>query len=385
MPDLIELYRRVRAHTLSLVDGLTPEDMQAQAMPDASPAKWHLAHTSWFFEVFVLEEEAAADYRPFAADFRMLFNSYYDTVGDRPPRPHRGLLTRPALAEVLAWRAHVDEAMAVLLARRGDRLRRVVELGLAHEQQHQELMVTDQLALFARHPLQPGWRPDASPPLQPLATDWLDHGGGVVEIGHGGDGFAFDNEGPRHRVLLIPFRLQARPVAAGEFLAFINDHGYRRPHLWMSDGWDAVRREGWQAPGYWERRGDGWTVLTPSGRRPVAADEPVRHLSWYEADAYARWAGARLPSEAEWEVMAAALPGVGVVWEWTASAHAPYPGYRPPGGAFGEYTGKFMSGQMVLRGGSDATPPGHTRPTYRNFFPPAARWQMSGLRLAVDA
>lgn len=384
MPDLTQLYRQARADTLSLVEGLTPEDMQAQAMPDASPAKWHIAHTTWFFEVFVLEQEAA-DYRPFAADYRMLFNSYYDTVGDRPPRPQRGLLTRPGLTEVLAWRAHVDEAMAAVLRRHGDRLRPVVELGVAHEQQHQELMITDQLALFARHPLQPGWRPAAEPPAQPPISRWLEHLGGAVEVGHHGDGFAFDNEGPRHRVLLIPFRLADRPVSAGEFAAFIDDHGYRRPHLWMSDGWDAVRREGWQAPGYWERRGDAWTVLTPSGRRPLAADEPVRHLSWYEADAYARWAAARLPSEAEWEAMSEALPAAGVVWEWTASAHGPYPGYRPPPGAFGEYNGKFMSGQMVLRGGSDATPPGHIRPTYRNFFPPAARWQMSGVRLAMDA
>jgi ergothioneine biosynthesis protein EgtB len=381
MPDLPRLYRCVRAHSLALAEGLTPEDMQAQAMPDASPAKWHLAHTTWFFEVFVLEE-AATDYRPFDPAFRMLFNSYYDTVGDRPPRSQRGLLTRPTLVEVLAWRAHVDEAMAVLLAERHDALGPVVELGLAHEQQHQELMVTDQLALFARHPLQPGWRPDSAPPRLP-AAGWLEHCGGVVQIGHGGDGFAFDNEGPRHPVLLAPFRLAARPVSAGEWQAFMEDHGYRRPHLWMSDGWDLIRREGWQAPGYWERRGDAWTVLTPSGRRAVAADEPVRHLSWYEADAYARWAGARLPTEFEWE--AARPPASGLVWEWTNSAHLPYPGYRPPEGAFGEYNGKFMSGQMVLRGGSDASPPGHLRATYRNFFPPGARWQMNGVRLAADA
>jgi ergothioneine biosynthesis protein EgtB len=385
--DQVERFRRVRSTSLALVEGLTPEDMAAQAMPDASPAKWHLAHTTWFFEVFLLGAFAPA-LPPFDPAFRMLFNSYYEAVGERPPRPERGLLTRPALPEVLAYRRRVDEAVEALAEQAG--IEPVLALGLAHEQQHQELILTDMLALLAKNPLEPSWHPP--PPRHPPAgpASWLDHDGGLVEIGHGGPGsarsFAFDNEGPRHRVVLRPFRLASRPVTNREFAAFIAEGGYRRPELWMSDGWELACRSGWRAPQYWRRDDGGWTAMTLAGRLPVDAEAPARHLSWYEADAYARWAGARLPTEAEWETLAGGgrdWQG-GEVWEWTGSAYAPYPGYHPAKGAFGEYNGKFMVGQMVLRGGSLATPPGHSRPTYRNFFPPAARWQFSGLRLASE-
>jgi ergothioneine biosynthesis protein EgtB len=358
-------YPSVRRESLARAEGLTAEDLQAQAMPDASPGKWHLGHTTWFFAEFILGEVPAG--------WRALFNSYYEAVGERHPRPERGLLTRPSLAEVIAWRAQVDRCVAGVSSP-------LLALGLAHEQQHQELMVTDQLALFARHPAEPGWRQ----PL-PLGTlppaGWIVHPDGACDIGHGGDGFAFDNEGPRHRVWLRPFRLANRPVTNREVAAFIADGGYRTPSLWMSDGWDTVRRLGWQAPEYWR---DG-SQLTPAGRMTLEPDSAAVHLSWYEADAVARWMGARLPTEAEWEALASRLPATGLVWEWTGSAYRPHPGYRPGPGALGEYNGKFMSGQMVLKGGSAATPAGHLRPSYRNFFPPAARWQFTGLRLAEDA
>jgi len=372
-------YRRTRAASVALTEGLTAEDMAAQAMADASPIKWHLAHTTWFFETFLLAPGGVAAFDP---AFRTLFNSYYDTVGARPPRAERGLLTRPALAAVMAWRDAVDAKIAAWIERApiGDRL----DLGLAHEEQHQELMVTDLLALFARNPTEPAWRQAQPRAWPPAAPGWIALDGGIAEIGHGGAGFAFDNETPRHPVMLRPCRIAARPVTNGEMLEFIADGGYRRPLLWQEDGWDEIGRQGWRAPEYWRRDDGGWTVMTVAGRRPLDEAAPASHLSWWEADAYARWAGARLPTEEEWE---AASPRLchGHVWEWTASAHRPYPGWRAPDGAFGEYNGKFMAGRFVLRGGSWATPAGHCRPTYRNFFPPSSRWQFAGLRLAEDA
>ncbi|MBX9634514.1 MAG: ergothioneine biosynthesis protein EgtB [Magnetospirillum sp.] len=379
-------YGRVRAQTEALIEGLTAEDLAAQAFAEASPAKWHLAHTSWFFETFVLAEFFPG-HRPFNPAFRDLFNSYYDSIGvDRPAQGQRGCLTRPPLSEVLAYRRAVDQGMLRLLARSDDALLPYLDLGIAHEQQHQELILTDGLALFARNPLEPAWG-KSPPPHGPAAPlDWIGHAGGMVEIGHSGRGFAFDNEGPRHPVLLAPFRLASRPVTNGEWQDFMADGGYAQPLLWQSDGWDLVRRQGWAAPEYWRRDDCGWTVMNLCGRHAVQAEAPVCHISWFEAEAYARWAGARLPDEAEWEVMAVsgAVPW-GQVWEWTASPHRPYPGWRAPAGAFGEYNGKFMAGRMVCRGGSVATAAGHGRPSYRNFWWPTARWQFTGLRLAEDA
>lgn len=388
-------YGRVRTQTETLVQGLTPEDMVGQAFAEASPVKWHLAHTSWFFETFLLAEFAPSR-PPFNPAFRDLFNSYYDSVGrDRPAQGQRGWLTRPPLTEILAYRRAVDQGVLQVLDEAGEdeAVLAVLALGLAHEEQHQELILTDGLALFARNPLEPAWR--KSKPKAPMAVPfgWIGHDGGVVEIGHGGSGFAFDNEGPRHPVVLAPFRLATRPVTNGEWQDFMVDGGYSRPLLWQSDGWDMVRAQGWSAPEYWRRDKSGWTMMTLSGRQPVEPDAPVCHVSWFEAAAYANWAGARLPDEAEWEVAAPGSCGPGSygpgsygdVWEWTASPHRPYPGWRAPAGAFGEYNGKFMTGRMVCRGGSFATPPGHGRPTYRNFWWPSARWQFTGLRLAEDA
>lgn len=372
----------VRKRTETLVHGLSPEDLGGQAFAEASPAKWHLAHTTWFFDTFVLDGWGAVD-----AAFRHLFNSYYDTIGPRPRQGERGRLTRPSLAEVMSWRHAVDDAVAALLHAGG--AVPALEVGLAHEEQHQELILTDGLALFARNPLEPAWIAGHPPPPRRFAAlEWIDFSGGLMEIGADGDGFAFDNETPRHRRFLAPFRLASRPVSNGEWMEFMADGGYARPLLWQSDGWDTVRAEDWQAPLYWRRDGETWSAMTLWGRRPVDPAAPVCHVSWYEADAYARWAGARLPQEAELEV-AAGHPGLsdltGAVWQWTGCAHRPYPGYVPPPGAFGEYNGKFMSGRMVLRGGSFATPPGHLSPTTRNFWWPAARWQFTGLRLAKDA
>lgn len=406
-------YRAVRATTLRLAAPLSAEDQCIQSMADASPTKWHLAHTTWFFEAVILSEFVSA-HRPIDPRFHYLFNSYYEALGPRHPRPQRGLLTRPALAEVLAYRAHVDEAMTALLARRPEsdqeRLTALVELGLNHEQQHQELILTDIKHALAANPLLPAYVPARPAAVRPApARRWVEFAGGLVAIGHEGASFAFDNETPRHQALLRPFRLAARPVTCGEYLEFIADGGYRRPEFWLSDGWARVGAEGWQAPLYWAE-GDGrWTMFTLMGERPVDPAEPVAHVSLYEAAAFAEWAGARLPTEFEWEAAAATQPVVGHlldparphplpaagtdgleqlygdVWEWTRSSYDPYPGFRPMGGAVAEYNGKFMVGQLVLRGGSCVTPVGHVRPTYRNFFPPAARWQFSGIRLAADA
>ena len=400
-------FRTVRARTLSLVDGLGAEDLAAQSMPDASPGKWHLAHTSWFFEAMLLGPHAGMEaLRP---DWQVLFNSYYEALGDRHPRPERGLLTRPTLAEVLGYRHAVEERVRrVLDTQPGPEALAILELGLQHEQQHQELLVTDLKHLFSRNPLRPAWRAPAPatstggvPPL-----GWIDHEvDGPVRVGAPADGFAFDNERPRHTAWLHPFSLADRPVCCGEFLEFVDCGGYQQPQWWLSDGFAAVQAGGWHAPLYWERREDGqWWRFTLYGMRPLDPAEPVAHLSFYEADAYARFVGARLPTEQEWEALAGKRPFTGgfaeagrfepaplagpslggEVWEWTASAYAPYPGFRPFPGAAGEYNGKFMSGQMVLRGGSCATPRAHLRPSYRNFFPPQARWQFSGLRLARD-
>jgi len=381
-------YEDVRDFTEALAAPLSPEDQCVQSMPDASPAKWHRAHTTWFFEEFVLRPHLPG-YLVHDQASRFLFNSYYESVGARHPRPQRGLLTRPACGEIAAFRAHVDAAMARLLASGEPACWPLVELGLQHEQQHQELLVTDMLHAFAQSPLspavQPGWT-DAPGPTG--AAAFLSFPGGIVEIGHDGDGFSFDSETPRHPLLLQPYRLADRLVRNREWLEFMEDGGYRRPTLWMSDGWAVVQERGWSAPLYWRDDVDGWRQMGPGGLDVLDPEAPLRHISWYEADAYARWAGARLPTEAEWEA-AAADPRLhdmtGRVWQWTASPYVAYPGFRAAAGAIGEYNGKFMVNQMVLRGGSCATPPGHVRPSYRNFFHPDRRWQFSGLRLAQEA
>ncbi len=386
-------YDAVRAHTEMLAAPLSAEDQTVQSMPDVSPTKWHRAHVTWFFENFLLVPHLAG-YRVFDPAFGYLFNSYYEAVGPRHPRPARGLLSRPGIEEIARYRAHVDVAMRRLILTVGEatwrELAPLVELGLNHEEQHQELLLMDILHVLSCNSLDPVYdelSPEAATP--PPALEWLRFDGGLREIGHAGDGFAFDNETPRHRVWLEPFRFASRLVTCGEYLAFIGDDGYRRPELWMSEGWATVNAEGWTAPLYWRNDGPGWSVFSLEGRRPVDPAAPVRHVSFYEADAYARWAGKRLPTEAEWET-AATERGIALrqmadeVWQWTASPYVAYPGFRPPAGAIGEYNGKFMSNQMVLRGGAAITPAGHARPTYRNFFPPAARWCMGGIRLAED-
>jgi ergothioneine biosynthesis protein EgtB len=409
-------FRAVRAATERLAAPLSPEDCGAQSMPDASPVKWHLAHSAWFFETFVLAEARPA-LAPFDPAFRVLFNSYYQAVGEQHPRPRRGLLTRPGLAEVMAYRAHVDRHVMALLEG-GDAdagLLARVELGLQHEQQHQELILTDVKHLLAQNPLRPAYRADLPAPRErggaaPLA--WHRFDAGLRGIGAEGSGFRFDNEAPRHRQFVPAFALASRPVTNAEFAAFVEAGGYQQPRWWLSDGWAALHAEGWRAPGYWEGGPGGWSVFTLGGLRPLPPDAPVCHLSFYEADAYARWVGARLPTEAEWETAAARAPVAGRfvedgglepaplapdegrdaparlfgdVWEWTASPYVAYPGYRPAAGALGEYNGKFMCNQMVLRGGSCASPREHLRASYRNFFPAPARWQWSGMRLAKDA
>ena len=407
---LEDLYCEVRGQSQWLAEPLETEDYCIQTMPDVSPTKWHLAHTSWFFETFLLEPAQVAPYDP---RYGFLFNSYYQAVGPQYSRPRRGLLSRPTVDEVYRYRSHVDEHLLELI--RGDRLdetaRELLVLGLHHEQQHQELMLTDIKHVFSCNPLRPAYRASGPHSTRSEGSDWewISHGGGLLEIGHPGGGFYFDNEGPRHQTFVQPFELASRLVTNGEFLDFIEDGGYRRPELWLSDGWATVQERGWTAPAYWEHEDDVWKLLTLGGFRELKAHVPVCHVSYYEADAYARWAGARLPSEQEWEVMATPLPTkgnfvesralhplpsreptsklrqmYGDVWEWTRSPYVPYPGYHAPEGAVGEYNGKFMCDQFVLRGGSCVTPASHIRSTYRNFFPADARWQFSGFRIARD-
>jgi len=399
-----------RKLTLDLAAPLSDADATIQPFPDASPAKWHLAHTTWFFETFLLEGQPR--YRPFDPAYRVLFNSYYNAVGEKHPRAERGLLSRPRLDEVLAYRRHVDDAMQALLAteKYEDEL---LELGLQHEQQHQELILTDLKHLLSRNPLKPAYQKQW--PLTPIRAReprWIAFEGDLVEIGHAGAGFAFDNEMPRHRVWLQPFEIASHPVTHGDFIRFIDDGGYRRPELWLAAGWDLVLARGWQAPLYWARREGRWHTFTLHGEVAVDPNTPICHASFFEAEAYARWAQARLPTEAEWEIAAQSAPrrgnflesaalhplasredpaegtlsqAFGDVWEWTRSEYGPYPGFRTAAGAVGEYNGKFMANQYVLRGGSCATPREHIRGSYRNFFPAEARWQFSGLRLARDS
>ena len=382
-------YTEVRARTDRLAAPLSPEDQTVQSMPDTSPTTWHRAHTTWFFETFLLDA-AGAGYTSFHPQYCYLFNSYYEAVGPRHARPQRGLITRPGVDEVTEYRAHVDQAMADLV-RRGlpDDIAPRLELGLHHEEQHQELVVMDIKHVLSCNPLLPGYGPlPWAPATIQRGGGWMGREGGVVEIGHRGRGFAFDNEGPLHEVLLQPYEIARRLVTGGDWLAFIDDDGYQRPELWMSDGWAAVKANDWEAPLYWHRLDGEWHVYSLDGTGAVEPDAPVVHISWYEADAYARWAGARLPLEAEWET-AAPEPGdpgdwYGAAWQWTGSPYTPYPGFQPAAGAVGEYNGKFMVNQHVLRGSCLATPPGHARRTYRNFFPPSARWAFSGLRLARD-
>jgi ergothioneine biosynthesis protein EgtB len=407
---LLERYANVRRATVALAAPLSPEDAQVQSMPEASPAKWHLAHTTWFFETFVLAR-AEPEVPPHDRAWGYLFNSYYEAAGPRQPRPERGLLSRPSLEEVLRWREIVDGRMGALLGGSpADALLDVVVLGIAHEEQHQELLLTDVKHALWVQPLRPAYLAGAPPPCGPAPRlSWMVRDGGAREVGAVGRGFAFDNERPRHRVLLQPHALASRLVTCGEWAEFIEAGGYSRPELWLSDGWEAATRSGWRAPLYWVEEGGLWWQFTLGGMRPLDESEPAAHVSYYEADAFARWAGARLPTEAEWEVAAegsaddgnfadsgrlhpAAARAVeapaqllGDVWEWTQSAYGPYPGFRPLPGALGEYNGKFMVNQLVLRGGSCVTPRGHVRPTYRNFFQPGARWQFSGLRLARDS
>lgn len=409
---LKDRYLQVRALTARLAAPLSAEDQTLQSMPDASPAKWHQAHTTWFFETVVLKPHLP-DYTVFDPAFAYLFNSYYEALGPRHARPQRGMLSRPSLDVVLAYRAHVDAAMTAFIADAPDAAldaaAALIALGLHHEQQHQELLLTDIKHALSINPLLPAYLP-AAPRATTLAPPlgWIDHPGGLVDIGSGAEaGFAFDNETPRHRVWLEPFRLATRPVTCGEYADFIADGGYARPEFWLSAGWAMVQEQGWQAPLYWC---DG-QAFTLNGLRPIDPAEPVAHVSFYEATAYAAWAGKRLPTEAEWEAVAAAAalrpeeaevfdparphplpaagPGLqqvfGAVWQWTRSSYDPYPGFKPMPGAVAEYNGKFMVGQLVLRGSSCVTPPGHARVGYRNFFPPAARWQFSGIRLATDA
>nr|WP_229418184.1 ergothioneine biosynthesis protein EgtB [Massilia sp. Root351] len=423
----IARYNTVRERSLALAEPLSDEDCGAQSMPDASPIKWHLAHTTWFFETFILER-LETQFAPFHPAFRVLFNSYYNGIGEKHPRPQRGLLTRPALAEVKAYRANVDVRMARLFAGelaapQREQLEMLVTLGLEHEQQHQELMLTDVKHLLAQNPLHPAYVQRAEAPAGALAVagrpgssaaaasgaggapDWIAFDGGLAEIGHGGDGFCFDNELPRHRQYVAPFALASRLVTNGEYLAFIEAGGYETPSLWLAEGWDWVCTQGLRKPMYWLRdeTSGQWSEFTLFGLQPLDPQGPATHLSLFEADAYAHWRGARLPTEGEWELAAQQLaPETGQLhpaaaredgdagllqmfghcWQWTSSSYAPYPGYETAPGALGEYNGKFMLNQYVLRGSSCATPAGHARASYRNFFPAGARWQFTGIRLA---
>ena len=408
--SLQQRFLEIRQTSLRITAPLSAEDQMLQSMPEASPAKWHLAHTTWFFETFILLPQLPG-YRPFDSRFKHLFNSYYKQLGSHPYRGARGLMSRPSLQEIHAYRSHVEAALGPFLDTASDDVLALVELGLNHEQQHQELILTDIKHAFWSSPLRPERLSETQPRALAAPVRWIDLEGGIHSIGHESGGFAFDNESPRHQVLLQSFRLASRAVTNGEFMDFMQDGGYRRPELWLSDGWDAVCAQGWNAPLYWELQEDGswWQFAMhgtgKTGMKDVDPAEPVCHISYYEADAFARWSGARLPSEAEWEVAAAqsAVQGsflddyifhpqpartaeqlqmFGDVWEWTASPYTPYPGFQPAAGLIGEYNGKFMCNQLVLRGGSCATPASHIRASYRNFFPPHARWQFSGLRLA---
>ncbi len=407
MQTLARRLEATRALSLEIAEPLSAEDQVVQAMDDASPTKWHLAHTTWFFEELVLKS-FLPNYRSFDERFAYCFNSYYNSLGPRHPRPHRGLLTRPSAEEVRAFRAHIDENLSTLLSGSApEEALALIETGINHEQQHQELMLTDILALFAPNPLQPGYRDaSAAPAGAPGVGYWRHVPGGIYEIGHRGEGFAYDNESPAHRVLLAGFRIFSREVTNGEWIAFIEAGGYSDPSLWLSDGWATVQREHWMAPGYWELKDGAWHQMTLQGLQPAALEMPVTHVSFYEADAFARWAGHRLPTEFEWEAASANAAGpapfalsrlyakpacagvsplLGNLWQWTQSSYQPYPGYKTLPGPLGEYNGKFMCNQLVLRGGSFATPDHHLRPTYRNFFYPHQRWQFMGLRLASDA
>jgi ergothioneine biosynthesis protein EgtB len=385
--ELSARFQSVRRDTEILVSHLTDEDQSLQSMPDASPAKWHRAHTTWFFEQFVLVPHVPG-YRVFDPAFSFLFNSYYDAVGDRHPRPSRGLLTRPGVRQVTEYRNHVDAAMQRALPGLPAPALQLVELGLQHEQQHQELLITDLLHAFAANPLCPAMLPDwREPEGDPRETGFIRCSAGLHRIGHDGGGFRFDNETPAHRVWLDDYAIASRLVRNRDWLAFIQDGGYRTSLLWMSDGWAAAQAGGWASPLHWRQHDEKWFQFGPGGLVPLPLNAPVRHVSWYEADAFARWSGARLPTEAEWEA-ASTNPDLreqcGHVWQWTESAYRPYPGYRPQEGAIGEYNGKFMINQMVLRGGAVSTSRGHARSTYRNFFHPDKRWQFTGLRLARD-
>jgi ergothioneine biosynthesis protein EgtB len=404
-----------RAHSLSLAKPLSAEDMTVQASDDASPTKWHLAHVTWFFENFILVPHLDG-YQVFDDDFNYCFNSYYEALGPRHPRGRRGLLTRPSSERVFAYREHVDDGLRRLVQTdigREPVIARLLEIGINHEQQHQELLLTDILALFAANPLRPAYQPGATGQSGATNSDplgWIDVAGGIVPIGHGGDSYCWDNEMPVHDALVHPFKLADRLITNGEWLSFMEDGGYATASLWLADGWATVQREGWDSPLYWEKSDAGWSQMSLQGLQSVVHSEPVAHVSYYEADAFARWAGKRLPTEFEWETVARAYPSMpskhptlfrpsaagpvvetgaprqlfGQVWQWTASAYLGYPGYRAPAGAIGEYNGKFMVGQHVLRGSSCVTPAGHSRPTYRNFFYPHQRWQFLGLRLAAE-
>ncbi|MGN6515387.1 MAG: ergothioneine biosynthesis protein EgtB [Rhizomicrobium sp.] len=401
VPQSVRRFRAVRALSMAIAEPLSAEDQSVQSMPDTSPVKWHLAHTTWFFERMVLAREPG--YEPFDARYDAIFNSYYLGLGTPFTRANRGLLTRPGGAEISAYRAYVDEAMEKMLPHAGPESHALTALGLHHEQQHQELMLTDIKHAFWCNPLLPAYRPAAPRAASSTpAMNWIAHPGGIVSVGHASDTFAFDNECPRHEVLLRPFRLASRHVTCGEYCAFIDDGGYERPEFWLSDGWTLAQRENWRAPLYWLDKDQHFTL---NGILPIDPGEPVTHVSFYEAAAYAEWAGKRLPTEFEWEAVAANEEGrgnfldlealhpgtaggetrmLGDAWAWTRSSYDPYPGFRPFDGKLAEYNGKFMAGQMVLRGGSCVTPEDHIRITYRNFFPPAARWQFSGIRLAED-
>jgi ergothioneine biosynthesis protein EgtB len=384
----LDAFRGVRAETERRAVRLSPEDQVVQSMPDASPTKWHRAHTTWFFEQFLLVPHAP-DYRLFDERFAFLFNSYYVAAGPRHQRPKRGMLTRPGVQEIADFRAHVDAGVARLIENANDdelaEILPIVEIGLHHEQQHQELILSDILHAFAQNPADPIYDADWQWPRNDRAGDFVDVPSGIRTIGHEDDGFCFDNEQPAHQVLLQKVRMARGLVTNARWLEFMADGGYGTPSLWLSDGWATVEAEGWRAPGYWRQMDGAWFMLTLGGLRPVTPEAPVCHVSYYEADAFARWAGKHLPSEAEWEVAARRdllADAFGIVWQWTRSAYSPYPGYQAAPGALGEYNGKFMVNQMVLRGSSLATPDGHARTSYRNFFYPPARWQFTGLRLA---